>query len=73
MRPARLEAPETAVGKSGFEAADERTDAATEMRQRREHSEALRDRGQDSRRRPPLPAMRRSRSVIAAAISVSVA
>ena len=37
MRPARLETPEPAIRKPRLEAADERPDAASEMRQRRQH------------------------------------
>jgi hypothetical protein len=48
MCAARLEAPEPTVGKSGLEAADERPDAASKMRQRCQHSELLRSGRQDT-------------------------
>jgi hypothetical protein len=48
MRPARLETSEPTVCKPCLEHADERTNPASQIRQRREHSKTFRNRGENT-------------------------
>jgi hypothetical protein len=75
MGAARLNTYQSPVGKSRLESANERSDPTSESFQRSEHSQCLRSGREDSS--PPTIAVCKrdaaSRSVIAAAISASLA